>query len=287
MKRHCKAALCGTIIGLGTMVACFAGPEPIVDTPTEKNVVEQKVERECNWYFSLGGGTDFDFDSTQFNRAHVIPGEIGLAELDVASQNYNDVFDTNYRIQGEFGYALGEHVEFFGRFTYDGANSQTTGAIRVRTIEGNLNLKSEWGDYNSYGGEVGIRYFFVSRRACVRPYISLSGGATRVESIDLTSRAANNFGPFATGDVVFDGNFYGNSVVATGSALAGIEVPITRCFAVGADAGLRYESKLAKDDGDLKRSSFAGLGFQNLNKINDNAGDRLFCPVTLYAKIRF
>jgi hypothetical protein len=285
MKRHCKAALCGAIIGLGTIAASFAGPEPIVDT--SKSVVEQKVERECNWYFSVGGGADFDFNSTQFNRSHVVPGAIGLAEIDVAAHNYNDVYDTNYRVQGELGYAVGEHVEFFGRFAYDAASSQTTSGSRIRTVEGNLNLRSDWSDYTSYGSEIGVRYFFLPRHACIRPYISLSGGATRVESIDFTTRAANDFGPFATGDVVFDGRFYGNSVVATGSALAGIEVPITRCFAIGADAGIRYESKLAQDDDTLKHSTFSGFSFPNLTKINDNAGDRLFCPVTLYAKIRF
>ena len=91
----------------------------------------------------------------------------------------------------------------------------------MRSIAGNLPLESTWSDYNSYGGELGVRYFFLPRHACVRPYISLSGGATRVESINLTTRAATDFGPFSAGDVVFDGRFYGNSTVATGSVLAG------------------------------------------------------------------
>jgi hypothetical protein len=287
MKRLCKVALSGAIIGLGATVAGLAGPEPIADNSKDKNVIEQKAEVECNWYVSVGGGTDFDFDSTPFNRSHVIPDLSGLAEIHVARHDYNDVYDTNYRIQGELGYALGQHWEFFGRFTYDAASNQTTTGSFVRSVAGRLDLESNWSDYTSYGGEVGLRYFFPPRHACIRPYISLSGGATRVESIDLTTRAANNLGPIAAGDILFDGNFYGNSVVATGSALAGIEVPVTRCFAIGADAGLRYESKLAQDDGNLKHSTIAGFGFPNLNKANDNAGDRLFCPVTLYGKIRF
>jgi hypothetical protein len=288
MKSGHKFALVAALLGMAASVsAIFAGPEPIADNSADKNVIEQKVERECNWYVSIGGGVDFDFDATHFNRSHVIPGAFGLAEIDVASHNYNDVYDKPYRIQGELGYAIGQHVELFGRFTYDAADSQTTTGSHVRSVAGRLDLEGDWSDYKSYGGEVGIRYFFLPRRAFIRPYIALSGGATRVENIDLTARALNNFGPFAPGDVVFDGRFYGNSVVATGSALAGIEVPITRCFAIGADAGIRYESKLAQDDDDLRHSNFAGAPFQNLNKINDNAGDRLFCPVTLYAKLRF
>lgn len=275
------------MIGFGSALASLAGPEPIAETSKDKSVIEQKTEVECNWYVSVGGGADFDFGSTQFNRSHVIPDLSGRAEIHVAAHDYDDVYNTNYRIQGEFGYALGQHWEFFGRFAYDAADSQTTTGSFVRSVVGRLNLESNWSDYKSYGGEVGIRYFFLPRHACIRPYISLSGGATRVESIDLTTRAGNNLGPIAAGDVLFDGHFFGNSVVATGSALAGIEVPVTRCFAIGADAGLRYESKLAQNDGDLNHSSIAGFAFPNLNKANDNGGDRLFCPVTLYAKIRF
>jgi hypothetical protein len=87
--------------------------------------------------------------------------------------------------------------------------------------------------------------------------------------------------------VLYDGAFYDDSTVATGAVLGGVEVPVTHCFSVGADAGLRYESKLTTDDHDLDNATFAGFSFPRLNKLNDNAGDRFFCPVTFYAKIRF
>jgi hypothetical protein len=287
MKRNCKFALAGAFLASGMPLALLAGPEPITDYSKDKNVIEQKVEVECNWYFSIGGGVDLDYGSAEFVRPHDIPSFSGLAELHVGAKDFDDAFDTTYRIQAELGYALGQHIELFGRFNYDAADGQKTGGSYVSSIVGRLDLQREFGDYTSYGGEVGLRYFFLSRAACVRPYISISGGATRVESIDLTTRAANNFGQFTAGEVLFDGHYYGNSVTATGSVLAGVEVPVTHCFSVGADAGLRYESKLADDDGDLDRANFAGTTFPNLNKINDNAGDRLFCPVTFYAKIRF
>ena len=288
MKQNWKFAWIGTLAGAGLSVVAWAGPEPITDVSKDQNLIEQKAERACNWYVSIGGGADFDYGSTEFNRGRTIPGAGGLAVIDLPSHDFNDVYDTNFfHIQTEIGYALGQHVELFGRFKYSEAGSQTTSDTVVRTIRGDLTLESDWGDYTSYGGELGLRYFFLSRQACIRPYVSFSGGATRVESINLTTRATNNFGPFAPGDVVFDGRFYGNSVVATGTVLAGVEVPVTRCIAIGADAGLRYESKLTPDDGDLNRARFGGLGFPDLHKLNDNAGDRLVCPVTLYAKFRF
>ena len=290
MNTSWKVALV-TALGAGSVVSGFAGPEPITDYSKGKEpIVETKPVEECNWYISLGGGVDFDYGTTDFNRSHFIPAEFGApAALEVVSHDFDDAYGTFYHIQGEVGYALGQHVEIFGTFTYSAAGGQTTSGSRLVSIAGDLRLENQWGDYTSYGGQVGVRYFFLSRHAWVRPYISLSGGATRVESIDFTTRAANDFGPISRGDVLFDGKFYGNSVVGTGSVLAGIEVPITRCFAVGADAGMRYDSKLAQDDGDLDKSRFPNfnVNFPNLNKINDNAGDRLYCPVTLYAKIRF
>ncbi len=274
--------LAAGIVLLGLSRA-FAGPEPIVDTG--KNVVQQ-AEPECNWYFSLGGGFDVDYGGTDFVREHTIPSLAGIATFHNSATSWDDAFDTPYRIEGEFGYALGQHFEFFGRFSYSEADGQSTESyIAVNNI--GLETENKWDDYRSYGGEVGLRYHFLSRDHCIRPYISLSGGVSRVDNIGVTVRAANNTGGFNAGDVLYDGAFYGNSTVATGSVLTGLEVRVARCFSVGADAGLRYHSKLAGDDDDLRQSTPAGFFFPNLDKVNNNAGDRLFCPVTFYAKIRF
>ncbi len=274
------------ILAIAAIGPASAGPQPISDYSKDKNMVEQAAVPECNWYVSLGGGFDVDYGGTEFMRQHVIPSVFGVATLRTPSISWDDAFDTPYHIQGELGYALGQHIELFGRFTYDAASGQSTEAYLSIARVG-LELENKWDDYRSYGGEVGLRYLFLSRDARVRPYLSVSGGATRVDSIGVTVRAANNVGNIMAGDVLFDGAFYGNSTVATGSVLAGLEVRVAKCFSVGADAGLRYQTKLTEDDNDLNQASLAGFGFPNLNKVNDNAGDRLFCPVTFYAKIRF
>src|SRR4051794_36259369 len=263
MRCDLKFALITVLAGTALVLPVFAGPEPIrpdySKDSKDKNIVEQVAEPACNWYVSIGGGKGFDYGATHFNSRKVISGAFGLAELDAASHDFNDVYDLNYRAQLEFGYALGQHVELFGRFTYDGANGTTTTGSRVRSIGGRVDLESDWDDYSSYGGEVGIRYFFLPRRACLRPFISFSGGITRVESISVSTRARNNFGPITDGETLFDGRFYGSSVVATASVLAGVEFSLTRCFAIGVDAGLRYQSKLAQDDDDLDHAEFAGF----------------------------
>lgn len=287
MKRIGNGILVGMILGTGLGLTAWAGPEPIADYSKDKNIIEQKPEMECHWYISVGGGADVEFGGTEFVRSHTVPDSLGLAVLHFGPRKFDDAFDTGYRIQAEFGHDLGEHIELFGRFTYNAANGQTTEGSYVSTAFGRLILRRQFGDYTSYGGEVGLRYLFLSRQARIRPYISLSGGATRVESIDFKTSAENAVGQCFVGEVLYNGNFYGNSVVATGSILVGLEVAVTRRVAVGVDAGLRYETKLVQDDGDLNRANFLGFPSSNLSKINDNAGDRLFCPVTFYAKFRF
>ena len=290
--KKAKVALIGMLCGAGSILPTFAGPEPIPDySKGKEQIVEQKAPPECDWYVSIGGGADFDFGSTEFNRSRDISGVFGQALLRVVSQDFDDVYNTNfYHIQGEVGYAVSPHVELFGTFNYQAADSRTTTGDQLFLIPVFLiDVRSEWSDYTSYGGQLGVRYFFLSRQARFRPYISLAGGATRVEPINVKITAINGGGPISAGDVLFSGDFYGTSTVATGSALAGIEVGITRCFAIGAEAGVRYESKLAEDDTDLDRFTFLPqrFVFPDLHKVNDNAGDRLYCPVTLYAKIRF
>jgi hypothetical protein len=289
LMKKAKVALIAMLCGAGSILPTFAGPEPMPDySKGKEQIVEQKAPPECDWYVSIGGGADFDYGTTDFNRRRDVGSDSGLALIRVASHSFNDVYDTNfYHIQGEVGYAVSPHVELFGTFNYETANSRTTTGSSAGIFIFEVGLRSEWSDYTSYGGQLGIRYFFLSRQARFRPYISLAGGATRVEPINLKTMATNNAGPISTGDVIFEGDFYGSSTVATGTALAGIEVGITRCFAIGADAGVRYESKLAEDDSDLSRFRFGPFFFSDLHKINDNAGDRLYCPVTLYAKIRF
>jgi hypothetical protein len=63
-------------------------------------------------------------------------------------------------------------------------------------------------------------------------------------------------------------------------------------WTIGVQGGVRYESILDDNDGDLKRASFpiGGLGtipFSFANGTNDDSGDRLVATVTGYLKFRF
>jgi hypothetical protein len=123
----------------------------------------------------------------------------------------------------------------------------------------------------------------------IRPYVSIAAGATYVDSISL--HTWTNF--MGQNIDVFDGPFYGESIVGTGTALFGLESRVTRRFSVGVDAGIRYQSTLCPNDrefdnlsnvkGVINSSSLA----QDLSTLNNDAGDRLVIPVNFWAKLRF
>ncbi len=90
----------------------------------------------------------------------------------------------------------------------------------------------------------------LNEEAHVRPYISIGGGATHVDSINIHTTSEI----FSTQFTLLDGPFYDDSWVWTGSVLLGVEIPITCHLAVGLDAGVRYESTLDQNDSELHRT---------------------------------
>jgi hypothetical protein len=258
--------------------AAYAGPSELPDYSKDKNPVVQQ-QRECDprWYISIGGGTDFDYGATDFsNSVNALVPAFGIG-LNIKSHEYSGAYDTNfYRFQGEVGYVLLRNFEVFAMFKYSHADSQLTRGSTVTVLGGGptFGLVDTWGDYTSYGGELGFRYFFLPQSVRFRPYVSIAGGATHVDSIDLSVHVVGD-------GTAFKGAFYNSSVVGTGSAMLGVEIPLACHFSVGVEGGVRYESSLSGNDRDL-----INQGYSAVTKIN-NAGDRLYCPLTAYVKFRF
>jgi hypothetical protein len=156
-----------------------------------------------------------------------------------------------------------------------------------------------FGDYRSWGGELGFRYFLFSKDTMqpwhLRPYVTLSGGATYVESIYVAPRyVADGYDTYVP---AFEGNLYGDSIVGTVAGMLGFEVPITCHWSIGVEAGVRYESELESTDVirrtitdyDPDRATAESFHY----RVGDNAGhynsdgSRLYCPVNGYLKFRF
>ena len=284
----------------GIPTSILAGPEPLPDHSKDKvQMVEQPTVCDPKWYISIGGNAEFDFGGSDFVNGTSESFDLGLAFFDaqIESQDYTDVYDQPfYSIEGEVGYVVTPHIEVFGQFKYSGSpgSDRTSGSEVFFDIigigSGSIPLTSRFDDYESYGGQLGFRYFFLSKEARIRPYVSLAGGVTHVDSIGVATHAdvSSLGGPSDLS--IFEGAFFDESWVASGSALLGLEFRVTCHWAVGVNGGVRYETELEDDDHDLDDLISAdpfGLDLTFLKKTNNDVGDRWYCPVTGYVKFRF
>jgi hypothetical protein len=192
-----------------------------------------------------------------------------------------------------------QHLEVFGSFRYshaEGVNRTTEHVfVDLSRIGGSTRADfpfvRDWSDYSSWGGELGFRYYFFAREARFRPYLSLSGGASHTDAIDISTRIdLTNFGG-PPGFPIFKGGFFDDSLVATGSALLGLEFRLACHWAVGVESGIRYETKLGDNDSDYKGlaafDTLFAVPLRAFRPSNDDAGDRWSVPVTGYLKFRF
>lgn len=267
-----------------------------------KAVVEKR-QQERRFYMAMGVGTDFDTGATNFVHSAaspvyalpqfivVGPGVTVARPLSTRARSFSDVYPHDfdhsfYRPQVEFGYVLNRHLELFGNFAYTRADSRTltAGNSNVFTFggtapppfpDGVFPLRAIFGDYRSYGGELGVRYFFLPPGARLRPYVSLSGGATYVEAIDAQLFTT---APDGVTYQQYRGGFYRSSWVGSATFLLGAELALNSAFSLTLEGGLRYQSGLETD-----RNVQASLG----RVFQGSTGDRLFCPLTLSAKWRF
>jgi hypothetical protein len=271
------------------------------------------------WYISLGLGLDIDYQATDFvNTTDCNPLGAGLsypANEHLRGHTYNDIFNNElYRGQVEAGYVLTPQIELFAMFKYaagyghkqygDHFNYRYSIFDPYNYTYTNVDVTNELvaypGTYKSWGGEVGLRYFFIAKNEPwhIRPYVSISGGATAVNHIGTVEWWYPPGGYSAGASAAFKGHLYDNSVVGTGAFLIGVEVPISCHWAVGLEGGVRYESQLeASNDIILNRNYYYNAIYGYVlpegstnparARYNHDAGDRLYCPVTGYLKFRF
>lgn len=303
MPAFARTAFSGAFLIIGLSALVCAGPEPMGDYSKEKNpIVEQLPVCDPRWYISLGGGIDVDLGSTEVTNAFEsnftvpIPDFPGFApaRFELKSRDWNDAYDDAWRIQGEIGYVLTSHLEIFGLFKYDQADS--SGQIDIGRMLFDIPtsifpLSARFEDYTAWGGELGFRFFFLTKDAIVRPYIALSGGATHVDSIGATILADVRSIGGPEDFVVYRGAFFEDSWSATGAAMFGLEVRLACHWSLGLEGGVRYENRLGQDDSDFKGLRFFddvfALHLKEFRPLNDDSGDRFFLPVNGYVKVRF
>jgi hypothetical protein len=272
-----------------------AGPEHV---ESKDKMVAAPAPCDPRWYFSLGGSVDFPIG--EFSEGVEGADISGDADLDVLSRDWDDVYANWWNVQGEIGYVLTDRIELFGNFRYTHAEAKILTGDVLDFGNFDLEFVNQFGDYDAWGGELGVRYFFLDKQARIRPYVAISGGATFVNAIGLRAETE----VFGTNIVAYDGPFYDDSVVGTAAAVLGVEFQVIPCkFSVGIDAGVRWQSELEDNDsgfedfetsspaaaatrGDGRGSSFQEALVEELSHLNDG-GSHFTIPVTIYAKFRF
>lgn len=301
-SKRTSAVELAAFLAIGFCGSVLAGPEQMPVSSKDKEVQMEQAAAVCDprWYFSIGGGIDVDLGSRDLNQA-LEPNYFNntLTTAYINEHDWDDVYDNAWRIQGEFGYALTQHLEVFALFKYAHADAddRTRGShadfliVPPPTV---FPISSEFDDYNSWGGELGFRFFFLPREARWRPYIALSGGATHTDSIGIATHVDFSADGGPSDFVAYGGGFFDESWVGTGAAVLGMEYALNCHWTLGVNAGVRYESSLDDDDSDFTSDAIrfpgsGGVTFDGdfLRPSNNDAGDRFYCPVTGYVKFRF
>jgi hypothetical protein len=303
-----SAALCSA----GILTSAFAGPERI---DSKDKMVLAPPPCDPRWYVSLGGSWDHSFGDFSNGASELIlvgddDDDDDDIQLDIVGRDWDDAYSNWWNIQGEVGYVLTNHIELFGKFNYTHGDAELVDGSIIDLGGGfPLELVSKFGDYDSFGGEFGMRYFFTDKEARIRPYVSVSGGAAFVDSIGLHVEAPGLLLFGFPDDTVYDNGFYDDGIVLSVTGMLGVEFQVIPCkFSVGIEAGLNWQSELDGNDsafdtfltgtpgqfaapgGPVTNGSISSAAASQLadalSQLN-NEGSRLSVPVNVYAKFRF
>jgi hypothetical protein len=315
----------------GIVATSYAdGPEGV--SSKEKNPIVEVPTCNPHWYVSVSGGADINVGGDLNNSHTAILNPVGsplnpfigpgastfpvVTEF-VAHHNWDDVYDTGYRAEAEAGWMATEHFDLFVLFKYEHATADdrthgTNLAVNFGPpFDGGPTLvfpiTSKFTDYNSYGFEVGGRWFLMGRNSRFKPFIQVSGGPTHTDRIDIATFTdfSSVLGPAFADVNTFHGGFFQPSLVGTVSAQLGVEYDLACRWAIGVQGGFRYESPLEDDDHDFNRHNprfffptvFPSppfgpppglpVSYRPLSGINNNTGDRWLVPISGYIKYRW
>jgi len=213
--------------------------------------------------FNAGGGNVITGSDT-----HDIPGTT------INNIGFSDAYDRGWRAELGGSYALSPNrkVTATGFYSEANGNSQNIGTINGETLTGTLS------DYQSFGGELGLRQYLRPRRVpvlkSVRPYVEGRLGATRLSSIELEN-AQLGAQTFGAGNI----DFYESDWVGSAAGLVGVETPLTRYSTIGLETGVRWTQRPGSDNSDIA----PGSALSGAN----NGGARLSVPVMLRGRYRF
>lgn len=234
-------------------------------------------------------GTDFDLKEKEFTRAATqdvtATGTVGGTAFSVGAtftttkKDFSDVYDRPLVLGVDLSYGLSDRSEVFGVLGYTWASARTFDAISVNAagtfggvpIAANGTVQGKLSNFHQVGIEAGYRHFFPVASS-LKVYASGAVGVAMVKSIDLDLSVSGT--RVASGVRMFKDSWTYSLALGLG-----LRYDLAPGIAIGAETGLRYNTRLQGDD-----ASFADSA--SYSKVNDR-GDRLVVPVRVSATVTF
>lgn len=236
----------------------------------QKNKSSCQGQCLARWNVEAGIGPEFIVGGQAITGSDT--NEIAGAQINNISAA--DAYDRGWRAELGGSYALSPNRKLTATGFYSEANgnAQNLGTIDGEQLTGTLS------DYQSFGGEIGLRQYFHPRPIPVinsfRPYVEGRLGATRLSSVELRDAQLGD-AAFGTGDI----GFYESGWVGSAAGLVGVETPLTRYSTIALETGVRFTQRPASDNSDL----LPGNPLRGAN----NGGARVSVPIMLRGRYRF
>lgn len=187
-----------------------------------------------------------NFDGT-FSATRFVSGQPAIA--------FNDAFDEAIQYDTAATYDLNQNTTVLGRFTYSEANGQTVGlgtAFDTASTGTAIDAASAapvtaaFSDLEQITLEAGVRQYVggLNNGLGIRPYVGASAGARYNNSVDVTQSSAAFITAANPTGVDAPIEFIDSGWNPTAAAVVGAEWQATPRFAVGVEAGIRWQDNL-------------------------------------------
>jgi hypothetical protein len=242
--------------------------------------------------FSFGGSIGYEFpvsgkiidetSSANLNLTTLNPGLAGTGILRLRGTDFKDSSDAPLKATYEVRYALTQTSEMFGAITYSQADGKSANIGCVEEIGAGgpvclTPLTATFSDFKQVGVELGYRQWLEGQFMGGRlfPYYTLRAGATQTDALSATIVASTALIPNAA---LGTWNLYDDKVTYVVGADVGATYLIAPFAEIGAEVGLRYNSKLSEID-----TGLTALGLAAAN----NKSDRISIPVSVRLNAAF
>lgn len=216
------------------------------------------------WSVAVQGGTDVEIAGDYYGATQ---GALLGLPTSLNAGSFKDVYGSSFRGNLSLGYGVSRSLELFGRGGYYGADA---GTVPIGTAA-TLPLQADLGKYTEWGAEAGVRYF-LNPAPAFKPYLAGVAGLRFLSAVPVTLSAP------AANVVLSDLPFYGKSTVGVFGADLGASYDLARNVAIGAEVGLRFQTKPSGID-----TGLAGTGLETIN----DGGSRWSLPILGQIVFRF